>query len=349
MESLVRYAFFNLTLKVLFLEFIIISFLILGIVFLKIFYQYKGRREKRIKDDISKRINEALLQNVSCEVKLPRQLRNFRILTQILDNFNHRITDPIWQGIKENIIDGYLFKMAKQNMKSFFWRKRQLAANCFLLCPAKAKKEDIFLLLQDPKFLIRIPAAFCATRMPYRDLFYEVIKKMSEEKSLARFSYRDALLQSDAEKYQWIEDLLKTKPNFAVAAICLDLLSERVIHHLFPVIIPYIYKEDYECKILAVKALKNYSSEESIEVLMNCLQNQTWEIRSESLKILSSLYAKKAIPKVEVLLNDPIWFVRLQAALALKNLGSEGLKILSNQNTATQPLAYEISEYVMSL
>ena len=49
MDSLVRHVFLNLTLKALFLELIIIAFLVLGIIFLKIFYQYKGRKEKRIR------------------------------------------------------------------------------------------------------------------------------------------------------------------------------------------------------------------------------------------------------------------------------------------------------------
>src|SRR5207249_1607240 len=100
---------------------------------------------------------------------------------------------------------------------------------------------DLALLLKDPKFLVRVVAAVCITHTSYRDLFCDVIRKMSEETTLSRFSYRDALMQVSVEKFAWIEELLKSKPNSAITAICLDLLSTRTVHNLYALVTPFVY------------------------------------------------------------------------------------------------------------
>ncbi len=322
----------------------------LAIIFLKFFYKRKDIWSRNIKGEISSTISEAIIQNKPIKkFSLPSNLTKFKNLIEVLEDFDRRLTDPEWNEIKNKILDNFLLPQAKQKASSWSWSKRQLAARCYLLNPSKAPEKDLTALLNDPKFLVRLVAAVSITKIHNRSLFYAVIQKMSEEKSLARFSYRDALIQCDAEKFEWIEELLKSKPSPPIATICLDLLSERVMHNVLPTVIAYVYDKDHSCRLFAIKALQNFSSEESIEVLVNCLKDKSWEIRAEALKVLSALHATKIIQKVKPLLDDPIWFVRLQAALALKNLGSEGIKILSDQKKEEHPEAFEISKYVLSL
>ena len=74
-----------------------------------------------------------------------------------------------------------------------------------------------------------------------------------------------------------------------------------------------------------------------------------WEVRAEAIKGLQQLYAIQTIPKLAFLLNDPVWWVRLQAALTLKSFGNEGISILTTQDKEREPLAYEISQYTLAL
>lgn len=172
---------------------------------------------------------------------------------------------------------------------------------------------------------------------------------MSTEAPLSRFSYRDALMQVDTEKFLWIEEVLKKETDPKISAICLDLLSTRITRNLLPLFTPFVLGKNRECRLLAIQALGNIPDQESITLLLSCLSDPDSEIRGESVKSLAKLSAYSAIPEIAPLLNDNEWWVRLQAAMALKKLGTEGRSVLTTINAEQEPKAFEIARYVLAL
>jgi hypothetical protein len=61
--------------------------------------------------------------------------------------------------------------------------------------------------------------------------------------------------------------------------------------------------------------------EEAIKLIMPCLKDPEWLVRSYAVRALARLKAKDAIPHILPLLNDPRPEVREDAKDALKNLG----------------------------
>jgi hypothetical protein len=319
------------------------------IVLIKLYSRWIASRSHHIQDKISKKLEPILFHAESLkELQLEPNLRSFKDIVEVLERFDQRISDLIWLEIKAKIIDTYLIPVIDKQVKSYDWVKRQYAARCYLLLPCRAPENHLETLLHDRKYLVRVVAAVCIIQTKHKELFFHVIQQMSKETVLSRFSYRDALIKADPEKFLWLEEILKKESDPAIDAICLDILSTRLTRDILPLIRSFVNKNDRACRLLAIKALGNIPSKESVDLLEEHLLDSDWEVRAEAIKGLSKLYATHVIPKLKQLLSDPIWWVRLQAALALKQFGKEGQQILSSQDS-TSADAYEISRYVLGL
>jgi hypothetical protein len=355
MDSLLSYLLFRIAIQIMVLELLVMLACCLMIVVTKLLTRHFHRIKKQQKDELSSAIESALFPVKDAKLNpienfsLPKGAYEFKNWVEVLESFEQRFTDERWIDLKKQLIDQYVVKDAKYYVLSNSWIKRQLSARAFLLYPEKASEEELSKLINDPKHLVRVFAAVAITKLNSRPLFYEVLRKMSEETPLSRFFYRDALVQCDQEKFNWMEDLLNKEQDPNIIAMILDVLSTRCTSNLLSAIKPYTHSPDRTCRILAIRALGNLSADESILLLMEHLEDSDWEIRSESIQGLKKQHVKKAIPQIAELLNDPIWWVRLQAANALKTFGEDGKKILENQDPVTKPLAHEIAAYTLAL
>lgn len=350
MDALLRYSLYKIAYSLLMFEIILMLSCSLAIVIIKFITRRAVNRRLQRQEQIGKIIESYLFSAKSLDhIEIPKDLQQFRNLVETLENYDHLFSDQRWYDIKEKIIATYLMPRIGSYANSYSWLKRQLAARCLLLCPKLAEEKLLEKLLNDKRYLVRVAAAVCITETSYKNLFFEMIQKMSKETSLSQFPYRDALIQVSPEKYEWIESLLSSKPNKEISAICLDILSTRYSGNLFPLVQPYVNDSDSTCRTLAIKALGNIPNNESIELLINRLDDSDWNIRAEAILSLQKLYATQAIPKLKILLSDPVWWVRLQAALTLKAFGKDGINVLSTQSKEKEPLAYEIAQYTLAM
>lgn len=349
MDALIRYLLFRITWKILLIELLIMVVCVIGIILIKNITRWRTRRTERLQNKLSNIIEAKLFNEEKLDLSIPPHLLDFRNVVEVLEKFDQLFNDSRWLELKEKVIDQYLIQQAQRYATNRSWFKRQLAARCYFLCPKKASEEILGKLLNDPKYLVRVVAAVCITKTPHKDLFYKMLVKMSQETALSQFPYRDALVQIDQEKFLWLESILAKETNPALIAICLDVLSTRYSGNLLPLIRPFLNAENRECRILSIKALGNIPSSETVDLLTSHLVDSDWEVRTEVIQGLYKLHAVQTIPQLKSLLNDPIWWVRLQCALTLKNFGKEGLEILHAQDKVREPMGYEIAQYALAL
>lgn len=350
MDALLRYAIFQITSTLLFFEIGLMLFFVLAIAAIKLITKARARRREDSQEQIGKIIDSVLFDNQPVNtVEIPKQLSHFRNLIEALEKYDQLFNDFLWVQLKEKIVNTYLLPHINSYASSLSWFNRQLAGRCLLLCPQVATEPLLEKLLNDSRYLVRVTAAVCIINRSNKELFYKVLDKMSKETALSQFPYRDALIQANEEKYEWLGSLLSHESNKMVIAICLDILSTRYSPNLLPLVKPFINDSDPTCRIFAIKALGNIPNQEAINLLIARLTDSDWKIRSEAIISLQKLYATQAIPELELLLSDPVWWVRLQAALTLKILGQQGKAVLAAQNKEQEPLAYEIAKYVLAL
>lgn len=331
------------------------------IIITKIVTRIRAKNKKHIQDTISSLIEIALFSQNSYKAKtnegktnfegftIPPDCRVFIEIIEVVESFDQRFSDQRFIDLKEYIFDTFLVGDAKKYEKSYSWVNRQLSARAYHLYPKRASEETLSKFLNDDKYLVRVVGAVMIARTHHKQLFFDMIRKMSEETELSQFPYRDALVQCDQEKFGWIEELLKTETNPKIVAICLDVLSTRFSKDLFPLIAPYAKSEDRKCRILAVKAVGTVASKEAIDLLFEHLDDSDWEVRTASIEGIKNLHITTAIPKLESMLKDPIWCVRLQSALTLKSFGEEGRRILTSERVEKIPLAKEIADYALAI
>lgn len=350
MDALLRYAILQITYTLLFFEIGLMVFLVLAIAAIKLITKAVAKKREGIQEQIGKIIDTVLFNGQSVDgVEIPQQLCHFRSLIEALEKYDHLFNDFLWVQLKAKIVNKYLLPHLDSYACSFSWFNRQLAGRCLLLCPEVATEPLLEKLLDDSRYLVRVTAAICIINRSDKNMFYKVVDKMSKETALSQFPYRDALIQANEEKYEWLGSLLSHTTDKAVIAICLDILSTRYSRDLFPLVKPFINDSDHTCRIFAIKALGNIPNQEAIDLLIGRLADSDWQIRAEAIMSLQKLYAIQAIPQLELLLADPIWWVRLQAALTLKILGQQGIAILAAQRPDQQPQAYEIAKYALAL
>ena len=350
MDALLKYLLEKIAISLLSIELVIMISCAIAIIIIKCITKIVTNHRGDVQEKLSDIIESFLLNDINLkDLLIPTELCQYRNLVEVLEKFDQRFNDQRWTEIKEKINSTYLLPRAPKFASSFSWVKRQLAARSYLLSPHLADAALINELLEDKRYLVRVAAAVCATQMSSQELFFRVIKKMSDETSLAQFPYRDALIQVNEEKYAWIASLLSSTNDNNIRAICLDILTARYSTNLFSLVKPFVNSENRACRLLAIKALGSINSEESKEILICHLDDSEWEIRAESVIGMQKLYVIQSIPKLKKMLSDLIWWVRLQAALTLKNFGQQGLEILISQDLEKEPEAYKIAQYILAL
>ena len=256
---ILRYMLYQITWAILLIEFTIMFVCTIAIILVKTISRWNAQRNQRLQSELSTLIEGVLFnKRPLTDLKLPPKLCKFRNVIDVLEKYDHRFSDQRWTEVKNFIVDNDLLARAGEYVESGSWLKRQLAARCYLLCPEKATEKALKKLLNDSKYLVRVVAAVCITKCSYRELFCDVIRKMSKETTLSQFPYRDALIQVSQDKFQWIASLLQTDPDPLVSAICLDILSTRISHNYLPLIRPFVNGQNRECRILAIKALGEF-------------------------------------------------------------------------------------------
>jgi len=349
MDALLRYLLYNIIFKVLIFELLIMVICLLAIIFVKVFSKRKAVKKERLHNELSELFQHFLLGNQPVSsLKIPSHLTGFENLLETIEKFENRYDDPRWHEIKNHTVDLYLLPQAQAYAGSYSWYKKQLAARSYLLRPEKAPEKTLRKLLEDKNYLVRIPALFCVTKTHYKKLFHEMVQQMSRENKLSQFTYRDALIQADQEKFEWLESILASEDDPEIVEICLDVLSTRFNKNLLNLAPPFLTSKHRNCRIKALEAIGSIPDEKAIALLMNYLDDSDSKIRETAIAGLEKLYVNKAIPQISPLLNDSAWEVRLQAAKTLKHFGWEGMALLNAQKKETSPRAYEIAQFVLS-
>lgn len=336
---------------ILMIQIVILILIFLAIALIRLWKYMRASREKQHADLIKRLISASIQKKQILEVSsIPKGLRHLSDLLPILEIYDHDFSDFIWQQTKNQLIDQVLLKEAKVFMLSRDWVKRQMGLRCIALDPERLIDEtQVMPLLNDPKFLVRIVAASCLIRSKRPHLLLPTIQRMAKESTMARYPYRDCLINSGAETFVCLAQLAAQETDPELIAICLDVLSTKISHNLSQLAIKHVTSQNIPCRLASIKILSKIASPDSQKWLISSLEDPEWEIRAEGAKALGKILAFKSIPQLNLLLNDKEWFVRLQAALALKAMGIQGRQVLNVQEQQKNPEAYEIANYVLAL
>lgn len=326
----------------------ILTALLLGFI---IYCWMRNRSEKK-RVVTQKKIEELIVDTILHpdkldSFKIPHPHCQFEQLLLSCESFDRRLTDPIWQQIKEIILKRYMLPHAQKLSKSSSWVKREWAARFWNQNLSYADDLTMLRLSNDSHYLVRVAAINCIIRAGKFKLLQNIANRLKEDSYIQSQPYRDAFISGGEELFKAMESQLKDMQDHGIASIYLDILSTRSLHNNYFAALPYLSSTHKPCRLSALKILGNTPGKASLEQLKECLADPDWEIRAEATKSLGNLLDPNSLELLKAALMDDAWQVKLQAALALKRLGTEGIKVLLLQDPKQAPHTYEIAQYAL--
>lgn len=329
------------------IELIVLAALILLILSKRIWIHFHGKKVARDKEIISQIVIDCLENKT--EANPENQLKKFafkEVLLSQVEAFDRRFRGEQWDKLKSQISKLYLLPRAREWVTSMFWLKRNFAARCFALSSFPEDEKSIFLLLDDPVFLVRSMAAAAAVKLEMKEGIFKIIRQMSQAKGYPRIFYRDILLQSKSRQiFLWIKEMAEEEKDLIIHLACLDLLSGITMVMTLPILREDLQSKNKDVRYAALKVFAYNPQVDSSEVLLKYMEDPNEGIRAEAAFGLKHFSTPATVEKLTKALSDPSWRVRVQAARSLKNMGKSD--ILNRQDPKINKDAYEAAHYVI--
>lgn len=341
----------KIAISILLIELLVLSVCFGAMIFSRIWKNIQERRTVIRRKNLKKLLTHAMQkQEILRLEQIPSSLLHYPDVLAVVEEFDRLFLDVIWKEIKTYLIENYLKEKSLISVKSFRWRKQLLGLRGIALSPKQLMNKKIVPpFLNSHRFLLRILAASAMVHSEEESLVAAVLKRMAQEPPLARFAYRDLLINSGEFVFHLLEKIAHQENHPEVIAICLDILSTRISRNPLPLAMKYIESPYPICRLASIKLFSKTPGSTSEKYLIRSLSDKESKNRAEAAQGLGSIYAFSSIPALTSVLKDPDWKVRFYAANALKGMGQEGRKILHKQTPQNNVEAYEIAKYVLEL
>lgn len=338
------------------LRVVIIQLVIMAICIIALFSARSVERlfMKRIERDrlhLKLMLNRSIGNEQTIDLaEVPKTFHHISNLLPLLETYDHNFTDYVWIKNKELLIQAYLIGYLPKYLKSHLWQKRQEALRVIALWPEHLLHHlEIVPFLNDKVYLVRVAAAASLVKSHQPSLIALVVTRMTLETPLARYPFRDLLINGGKKVFDVLEEIATCSNAHEDVAVCLDVLSTRTDHNLIKLAEQHVKSPDVACRLYATKILENIGGPEAVHLITERLKDMDPTIRAAAAAALGRMIAYKSVSDLAPLLNDPDWLTRLQAAIALKAMVPEGRDILFKQDPGISSEAYEVAQYVLAL
>jgi hypothetical protein len=333
------------------LQLIIVISLILIFIATQIILKYKNKvRQKKI-DKINHlltiSINDASVLNDSTLQFFNQSIVEFILCFERQDK--HYQENDAWKKIKVTISDRVFKPQIKLLAASPYWFKRYLATRCFHLGVNIEDENVLFNLLSDKVLLVAINATMLILNNPSSRSINEIINVFSKERHILRSTLENILSDQPIKRDDQITDTiikrLYVEKNIYCKIICYELLCLlRPPDKIDPIYNKHILTDNIDLKIAVLKYLSHTDTLSSKNILLNYLNDAHDEVRTTVVKLLGKTGDKMMIPYLTSKLSDKAWWVRINSAHALANLGEEGIYALKSISPHDDKFAYETAQ-----
>lgn len=311
----------------LLIEIVSLLLLLFSLIYRRVFTTFKIKIQDRIRTRISHQITLYLEKPDSFA---PKRFFSHRILLlSVLESYNRRLKGEEWEALKRKIADRYLLQVARRKATSPFWHRRSFAARIFALVPLPEDEPLILRLLADPVFLVKSLAAVAAIALNSKKGIELTLQHMIEKTGYARCYYRDALLQGSTQTFAYMAEIAQKKPE--IHAACLEILAGKTVACAIPFLEADLHSKDPTVALAALKALICNPLKNAKAIFLEALARPEEKIRVQAAVGLKLFIDPDVLQTLENTLSDPVWKVRLQAALSLTEMGPAGMAILQKQ------------------
>lgn len=258
---------------------------------------------------------------------------------------------PNWPTIKAQLSIHVLNPKATQLANSSSWFKQYLAVLCYQYSTKIGNEDALSLLVRSETFLISLTAAKIIFKHPTRKSVNALIDAISKNRHTAQSLFVEAFSLEDKSANQKLANLFIRRLNEEndpyIKAFCYRVLMRLSISNEVPQsLADDIVSDSLELKLAALRYFA-YTFPNKRKMLRKFLDDSQLEVRAVVSRLLGELHDETAIPLLEARLCDSAWWVRINSAQALAQLGEKGIQALKNQSPAKDPFAFESAQKIL--
>ena len=234
---------------------------------------------------------------------------------------------------------------ARRYARSRVWTWRYLACQSFELTLKTEDQKIIRELVQDPVLIISIHAALIALNYDSQSLVDQVIDVFANNRHIQQSLYAQLVTHPHPNFPKRVFERLNLEQDAYIKAFCYRLLTastqgfKQSHQALLDAKAPLL-----ELRIAALTYLATKEPDGAQDLLLSNLNDEHWEVRAISVKLLGTIGKPNNISALESGLNDPAWWVRLSTAEALLKLGPKGQAILDEQSNKKDKFSYDTAQ-----
>lgn len=335
---------------IIIIEFVLVAVIVLLTYFLKGIYVFRETYNKKLITQIDDYLNNLIASNLPFNKKrFQRQWKKINIIVPIFQDFDTNKNNSSWQKIRNDFIHMVLLPLARDAASSKNWSLRLYASEVFSLDRLEQDDKFITELVKDDVPLVSINASKAAILHNCDEAVNFIITKMASERRLTQAIYMQTFDDAPPKTHAIIDKRLMTEKDPYARAACYNILAKYPPEKISWNMDADLESTNIELRLASIRFITKSKKKAAIPMLINLLDDASWEVQVVVIHCLNDLKAEEAISKLAICLHSLNWWVRLNAAQVLKNFGDSGVKVLKRIDATQDKYAYEMAQHVLKI
>jgi hypothetical protein len=334
---------------ILLLEIVVLFVMLISLILERIIiYFFDINRKKKI-NYLSTIILDLIEKGKTEHINLPHSIRKTAFIVEVLSSFELRFQGKQWEEIKAEIIEKYVFPNIRKWTKSFFWKKRLIAARGFSLHSNAKDAPAIHRFIDDKSFLIQSVACLASVRLADEKGMEKILKKMSREPSFSLAHMQDILLRESNSAFFLIEKILRETKSEEILTAGLHILAMKRMAIHVPILKKALQSSNANLRLAAISLHANNPQEDSEKILQKAISDSDLRIRKQACLGLRHFPSTENIKKLAHALDDEDCDVQLAAGQSLKKMGNDAKIFIQKKAHSKNKQDQQLASYILNI
>lgn len=317
---------------------LIIFFLYIYILYDKLLESNKSKIIQKYFKELEPYINSIIKEFINGKDEGFSTLENLKIICR--NKYKREITEKILLYYFENSKGEFLQRLIQlcehveiiqyeiKSLKNKDNLKKALAAKRLGEFRSREPIETLLNELNTTNTDVKYNILLALAKIGDEDSFIKAFKNINSAVVLSERSLIEIADSFEGDKNKIYKYMINENNSFT-ASIFIKSAGNHKNKFLSHEISKYLFSEDKELKIAAIKAIGSIGDEEYLDSIISLLDDKEWEVRAVSARALGNFTNNKILLPLVKALSDSQWYVRFNAATSILN-HSEGIDVVSH-------------------
>lgn len=316
------------------IEFLLVLLFVISTYLNRFYWMRVSAANDKKTEDLRKEILESIDQGKARKLSFPDRID---LIVPLFQGFDTEFLGKSnqWISVRTELVKEQVLPRSRKLMNKRNWLNKYYL--CILMEYYCERQDEaiILKLLKSESIVTVINAIKLAIQFDSPKVLRAVIDRISVERSpVQRMLVADAFQTS--KLLEMCHRILKTSENAFLHKTCYILLNQvGCTSEFFELAKRDLQNNQLEVQLNAIRVLSKSDSARALPILKFLLDSPVWQIREVALTNLGPMKDKDIYEKIGSMLQDPVWWVRYRAGMALLNYKQEGIELLKKISEST--------------